>query len=341
MIIGAFDPAALECKYTKAFDKLGVSYDCFDAVTPYYQAIQHSLFTKLRYRLDPNSIYRPINTSLLASLRQKKYDAIIVFKGMALLPETIEALRQHGSLLICYNPDHPFQYFSSGSGNRNVRESINKYDLYCTFSQRIAASLQEQFAVASAVIPFGYDDQLIPQAGNRIDLKGRFLFAGAYDSNRAAQMEQLIVNDVALFGDSKWATRTRPGSKARNAFTGNSLVGQDYADAIAAADGMFNFLREQNIVEGSHNMRTFEVPGYGGVLISNRTEEQQSFFEENSEAIFFSNIEELNDKLRFLKRNPDMIPAIKQRARERSLRSGYSYLERAASWLGIIRHYLK
>jgi spore maturation protein CgeB len=72
------------------------------------------------------------------------------------------------------------------------------------------------------------------------------------------------------------------------------------------------------------------------LLISQRTEEQQSFFEEDKEAIFFDTIEELKDKLSFLKKHPDLIESIKSKAKLRCLTSGYSYLDRTAQLMKFI-----
>lgn len=341
LILGAFDAAALERKYTRAFDQLGVDYDVYDVVTPYYAAIQKSVFSKLLYRVVPEQVYQPINRNLLAFLKGKRYDVVIVFKGMALMPSTIGELKAYTQLLVCYNPDHPFHFYSPGSGNINVRDSIRNYDLYGTYSVRIAAALKTEYGVESAVIPFGFDDHITPDLSAQQRVKGKFIFAGAYDRHRASLMERLVPDNILIFGDAKWATRTSLASRSKQWFTGRALVNQDYADAIAAADGMFNFLREQNIQEQSHNMRSFEVPGYGGVLISHRTEEQLAFFEEDKEAIYFDSLEELNDKLHFLKQHPQEIQKIKSMARQRSVRSGYTYTDRAKTLLDIIRFRLK
>ena len=102
------------------------------------------------------------------------------------------------------------------------------------------------------------------------------------------------------------------------AYRGGPIYNRQYTEAIQNAAGVINLLRRQNIEEESHNMRTFEVPGYGGLLIANRTEEQSSFFEEDKEAVFFNGVEELNEKLNFLGRNREFIERIKKAARIRS-----------------------
>jgi spore maturation protein CgeB len=86
-------------------------------------------------------------------------------------------------------------------------------------------------------------------------------------------------------------------------------------------------------------MRTFEVPGYGGVLIAERTSEQMEYFEENNEAIFFSSAEELGDKMEFLATHPDTAESIKQAAYQKSISAGYSYDHRSSQLLQCLQNH--
>lgn len=93
-------------------------------------------------------------------------------------------------------------------------------------------------------------------------------------------------------------------------------------------------------MEQSHNMRTFEVPGYGGVLIADRTEEQSSFFEEGKEAVYFSSIDELRDKLHYLESSPGDVSSIKAAALKRAACSGYTYTDRSREMYEVFKKYL-
>jgi len=88
-------------------------------------------------------------------------------------------------------------------------------------------------------------------------------------------------------------------------------------------------------------MRTFEVPGYNGLLISERTEEQLFFFEEDKEAIYFDSIEELKDKLQFYKAHGSLVSKIKANGNNRSIKSGYAYQNRTKLMISYINKYLE
>ena len=337
LLLGAFGPGALEHYYLRGFRKQAINCDTFDITDQYYTAIGKSIVTKAVNKIYPAYFFNGINNSLLEWLKEKKYDVIIVFKGHTLFPSTIARLKEYCSFLNCYNPDHPFIFYSAGSGNKNVSESIRLYDLYLSYSQNIAEALRERFGVASAVIPFGYDDEAPLAKSAPVEVVNKFLLIGAYDKQRSEMIEWLQTEKLVIYGDDKWAHRTDGSSRSRKFYANKALYGQQYVDAIAGGAGVFNFLRTQNISEGSHNMRTFEVPGYGGLMISQRTPEQESFFEDNKEAVYFGNRDELNDKIRFIESNPAFADSIKKNAFLKCRQMGFGYNQRAVQWVEILK----
>lgn len=74
-----------------------------------------------------------------------------------------------------------------------------------------------------------------------------------------------------------------------------------YAPSLAKVCGgssiMFNFIRADHGC--AHSMKTFEIPACRGFVITNRTDEQLEFFEEDECAVYFSTVEELIDKVKF------------------------------------------
>ncbi len=340
LLIGAFGPGALENYYVEGMERAGATVSTYDVGTRYQAAVSRSLLSKVIHRAAPAFLLRPLNRDLLRFLAGRRFDGIIVFKGMELLPETVISLKGNATVLANYNPDHPFRFYSRGSGNRYVLRSIRHYDAYFTYSSRIASRLQTDFHTASFVIPFGFDDVASAGTAAGPDVAGRILFVGAYDGERARLLNRVADDHLRIFGDLKWSSRTAGLPKVREAYQGRGLFGEEYKQAVAAAAGNINLLREQNLTEQSHNMRTFEVPGYGGVLITQRTTEQSEFFEEDKEILCFDSVEELATKTRFLIGHPDVAARMKLAARERSVKSGYSYRHRASELLGKLKDFL-
>jgi hypothetical protein len=64
--------------------------------------------------------------------------------------------------------------------------------------------------------------------------------------------------------------------------------------------------KNPNVLIGA-NLRDFEVPTLGSLLLTQKNEEIKSFFEENKEVILFSNEWEMVDKAKFYMDRPDLI----------------------------------
>ncbi|MBC7850503.1 MAG: glycosyltransferase [Chitinophagaceae bacterium] len=340
LVLGAFGKGALENFYVDGFYRQGIVVDKFDITKDYYDRISRTTIDKILNKVRPAIYFRPINLAILDHVRDKNYDVILIFKGLTIFPDTVRQLKRHAKLLCCYNPDHPFQFYSPGSGNKNISDSIELYDVYINYSQKVTAQLKNQFRVEAATIPFGYDDREIEVYEND-PLGEKVLFAGAFDEDRAKFLAQLPGSTLAIYGDEKWRTRTNAYPELSRNYAGRSLYGDEYKTSIGNSLAVLNIMRKQNLIEGSHNMRTFEVPGYAGVMLSQRTEEQSYFFEEDREAIYFDTIEELKDKITFLRNNPSAVRAIKQAAHRRSTSSGYTYYDRSKEMTGLFKGYLK
>ena len=327
LIVGNFGIGALEHQYVKHLKKLNWEVYTFEIQAPVQALKNKNIITKIGYRIAPYNFFNTVNEHLVSFAKRIKPLATIVFKGMEIFPETLVEIKKHTKLLCNYNPDHPFDFHSKGSGNKNVKAAIGLYDFYGTYSTRIADSLKEVYKANSFVLPFGFDTELnLPKQETTTN---KFGFIGAFDKDRLSFLVQLRDFPIEVYGENKWVEKTKKLNNSNLFITGKPLFNYDYVSYCGKSMGIFNFLRAQNLIEQSHNMRTFEVPGYGGVLIANRTEEQLSFFEEDKEAIYFNDIYELKDKLNFLIKHPEQLSLIKINAYKRASNSNYSYLYRS------------
>ncbi len=341
LILGAGDPGALENFFRAGLEKCGVKVETYIIADQYYAALKKSIFNKVLNKLSPDFFYRDINDKLIFFLAKKKFDVILVFKGMELFPATVEKLKDHAILLANYNADHPFVFYKPGSGNNHVLNSIAYYDVYFSYTKSIVSQLKNNFNKQSYCVPFGYNNNLAVTAPAGISLGveyvNRFLFVGAFDSERQRYLDELHSSMLDIYGDSKWKSRNLLHQYLQKAYRNKLLYGLDYINAVKSSLGMINLLRKQNLEEDSHNMRTFEVPGYGGLLLSQRTSEQMEFFEEDKEAVFFNTIDELRDKMRYLSRNHSVVSSIKQAAEKKSILAKYNYDERSKLLLNFLQ----
>lgn len=328
LIVGTFRASALESVYLHNFRKMGLSPHTFEVHSGFHNRYGNSITGKLAHKLALSSIRKNINKALLKFDHELMPQVVLIFKGADLTHNTISKLRSRGRYLINYNPDHPYFFEKDNTESGNIHSSINLYHLYITYSRRIAKKLATGYQVESLCIPFGFDDRL---SSSRVSVTtSTFAFIGKWDDRRASYLKSIDpAFPLEIYGDKDWLLRSLWDPAIKRNYQREYLSGSRFTEVISQSQGVINLLRPQNLKEQSHNMRTFEVPGNQGVLLAERTEEQEEFFKEGEEAFFFDTQEELESKMAFLSQNPSSCDKTKLAAYKRSVKSNYSYYYRA------------
>ncbi|MET0298303.1 MAG: hypothetical protein ABW036_01035, partial [Flavitalea sp.] len=255
LILGNFGKGALENFFVRGLKKENITVEQFDITSAYYDAVNSTLLHKVYNKFNASYFHKPVNKSLLQFIDRKRYDVILVFKGLTLFPETIEQLKLNTVLICCYNPDHPFTFYSEGSGNKNIVESITHYHIYFSYAERIISELKKRYGVASFTVPFGYDESEAKRIKQIIktepssEYANRWLFIGAYDRRRSAFLAKAGIENLSVYGEYKWRSRNNNNKIAKQYYQGRALYDDDYYYAINQANGIINLLREQNLQE--------------------------------------------------------------------------------------------
>lgn len=327
LIVGSSTEIAIEKIYSKYLAISGTETDIFPIKDLVIDKSKSSIWFKIGLRLNTFFVLKKVNAELLNYIERFQPDVVWVFKGMYVLPSTLESIKKD-ILLVNYNPDHPFLFSSRGSGNRNVTDSIGLYNLHLCYHLGVKQKIEEQFKIKTAVLPFGFElsqehyNELLKQE----EIK-RVCFIGNPDKIRLETIEYIASNetvvDVYGHGWDKTLLRKNP-----NVSINDALYGFEFWKALRRYRVQLNIFREHNI--GSHNMRTFEIPACGGIQLAPFSEEQASFFIEHAEIFFYRTNNELISQIRsLLSTSSNKIDQYRLNARERSLNSGYSYHSRA------------
>jgi len=178
-------------------------------------------------------------------------------------------------------------------------------------------------------LAYGFDGRAIKLIENRDEIL-RCCFIGNPDSKRASILKLLSNKGLRIdvFGHN-WEKHL---TQTENMKLYSSLSGQEYWSRLKQYRLQLNILREHN--KGSHNMRTFEIPGVGGIMLSERTEEQLNFYSENKEAFYFSNYNQLIVKAKMILELPkESTNEIRKAAFMRTKSSRYYYENKLDSLL--------
>jgi hypothetical protein len=334
MIVGSDKVYAIENFYVKHFRASGISVDHFTAQAAFYNYYQKSLLNKLIYKAGLSTIIRKINQSFIQEVRKVMPDVVWVFKGMEISPSSLRKVKAMGVALANYNPDNPFIFTGKGSGNSFVTRSIDLYDLHFTYNLAVEKMLKERQGSKTAFLPFGFEisEDLYQDCAQQQEIV-KACFLGNPDKQRATFIEALAERGISIdvYGNH-WNRYVRHASVT----IFQPVYGDELWRTLRKYRVQLNMMRVHN--EDSHNMRTFEVPGVGGIMVAPSTPEHLLFFKNGVEAFFYHDANECAEIIsKLLAIDIPAAESIRQHARNASLQKKYEYKYRAAEALGVLK----
>jgi hypothetical protein len=293
---------------------------------------------KIRVKLGDLSVFNHLNNALIEYCNKTKPDIVWVFKGFELFPETIDKLSKMGCFLANYNPDHPFIRTSIMHGGKNIPDSIPLYNLHFAYSQNLVENIISEFNQKCVWLPFGFEvDVNQYQQINSIKERLKLCFIGTPDRERSKWLVQLAKRGFEIDIFSLTYPYENQLRKEKGISLNPVVTGITFWENVRKYRVQLNFLREHN--KGSHNQRTFEVPGVGGILLTEFSAEQSHFFEDNREIFMFKDFEDLVTKAQGILNmsNIDIID-VRNKCRDKSILNGYNYESRTKT---VIKEFIK
>jgi len=277
------------------------------------------------------------NQQLLDLVDNFKPDLIYLSNAGFVTRRTLERIRSSGIPIICFYHDVTW----NRPGDRFI-DKVGFFDLVSTTRAWQEPLIREAGGRAVKVVRFGYDPlahrPLAPEARAIERYRSDVTLIATYETNRAKQLEQLVVggfHHVFRLWGGFWGKHLPPSSALLPFWQGRWVHEQEIPVIYATAKVALHWVRiepESNDpmmrVGDQHHSRSFQIPACGGALmLAQRTEEHLRFFEEDKEAVYFSGVDELKDKLEYWL-DPAQDQArrkIVATARERCLCQDYSY----------------
>lgn len=329
VLIGSNYEWSIENKFIRELQKLGFEVTLLPAQNWFYKFYYKSFINKFLYRFGLSSIIKRINNRLLESVKLFNPDIIWIFKGMEVLPKTLNIWKNQNIKLVNYNPDNPFIFTGTGSGNINVTNSIDCFDLHLSYDHQVLKELKSR-GLKCAFFPFAVDISQI-QLNEELKPIDKLVFVGNPDKQRVAFINELAQLGVPLvvFGNN-WAKFKMDESID----VYGSVEASQFKDIVRNYRAMLNIMRIHN--PNSHNMRSLEIPGFGGIQLAARTKDHQSFFEENEEIFLFDNASEAQKKWETILKltNSDMLKL--RNSALQKVKFSHSYEQRAKELINLL-----
>jgi spore maturation protein CgeB len=293
LLIGSSAKTSLELMYLRAFKSCGYK-------NIYLLDLKKNIFLfKIKYVNYLLKLFEKIFLSfqLIKFFLSKKnvYNIIIIFKGKEIFFKTLKKIKSFSSnsILININPDDPFNTDENIS-DKNVIKSIKLYDIYCIWSKKIFSRLLRLGYKNIRYLPFALDHTYYDLKKNK-KINNHILFIGSWDRRREFFIKKLSYFKIKIYGNG-WNNASKEIKENKNIFIFyKEALPLESIKAMNRAAVTLNILRRQN--RTSHNMKTFEIPGMGGLMLTERTFEQNIFFSENKYCLMYGGLKELKEKI--------------------------------------------
>jgi spore maturation protein CgeB len=291
--------------YGRGFSSLGCEVKHFTWKEAEPSLFSRSLLHRVSWRLAWQLLARSANQKLVEVAKQFQPDLTFVVSSDLVQPTTIQALQQQGLVFVFFT-DNPLDKHHTHS-NPWVRQGLPLWDSVFIWSQGLARELIKKGVKNVVYHPFCSDIEYhVPKRKTNPNYDVAFI--GNWDDSRKREqyLKAISHSRLGIWGSDYWITHCRETS-VKSFFQGMCTY-TEIPDVLGAAQIGLNILRPQN--ELGHNIRTFEIPATGTLMLSERSQELLTLFEEDREAVYFSSPDELREKVEYLLQNYSLIQSI-------------------------------
>jgi len=326
LVIGPSQQGTLPESYARAFERLGMEVFRFDDDRALFRATSFARNRLLRRAFRP-LLWWDLNRAVLEIAETVRPRLIFAVRAAFLEPETIAQIRKLiGVPFVNHYPDNPYIGVTLRPGEastqrNNLIDALREYSTVFMWERSLLQRLRAD-GVETEYLPFAVDPELFyPQAKGEplycesCGTRHQVVFVGTSTSARRKEIACVNKHSVAIWGNG-WPARWVSAHRHR-------VHAAVYAKALAhihgAADVSLNVLNKESL--DGHNMRTFEVPASGGVMLARYTDAQAEFFPENEAAAYYRSPEELDAKIDWLLGDA----ALRERIRANAVRFAASH----------------
>lgn len=276
--------------------------------------IAGSLVDRLLWRAAWQPLAKLANQKLVERINQFRPDLTLVISPLLLYPASILAMKKHG-LAFAFFTDNPIDVHHTHT-NSWVKRGFPLWDAGLIWSQELVDRLLESGVKQAFFHPFCSDIEYhFPKQQTNPSYDVAFI--GNWDASRKREKYLKAIADyrLGLWGSNYWNTHCQ--ELTLKDLCQGMCTYQEIPVVLGSARMGLNILRPQN--EKGHNIRTYEIPAVGTLMLSERSDELLNLFKEDKEAIYFSSPDELKQKVEYLLQNPNLIKSIAEAGHKKSI----------------------
>jgi len=265
----------------------GIEVDVFD-YTDIMPGIKSRRFVQKVMRRFFYRIYeKKINNKFLHIVKKIHPDVIIIAKGLNLSLPTLLSIKKIGIKLVNWNPD---DFFNMKNSNDNLISSMCVYDLIISSRPHLFDKYYDYGANKMLFIDWYYVPDL--HFSQNLEKTIKYSFVGSWSKYREEFIDNIGKSFVVRGGG--WE---KSGVRFKESHDVDSkiLSQREMSRLFEMSEVNLNILTPDN--EDLSNLRFFEVPASGGMLLTERNSHSLEYLIDKKECLLYSSVDEIRELL--------------------------------------------
>jgi len=269
-----------------------------------------------------------INRDVIEKVQEIKPGLVFIYRGTHIYPNTIQKIKQIGCKVFGYNNDDPFSDKYKGYEWRHYKSSIPYYDWIFAYRWKNIDDYKNIGYDKVSLLRSYYikeNNFYIPNVEKKYDV----VFIGHWEDDKRDEIIKYLLDNginIKLFG-TEWHRSKYYKYFIQKMGEIKPIYGKEYNLTINQAKIALVFLSKLN--NDTYTRRCFEIPATKTMMMAEYTDDlAENLFEEDKEAVYFRNKEELLKKIKFYLKNENKINKIGKNGYKRLMKDGHEVVDR-------------
>ena len=262
----------------------GYSIEIFDFTEILPGIRNRSIRERIQRRLFEKLYTARIRMLFLKKVEDFRPDLVLVAKGLHLDKPTLTEIRSKGIPLVNWNPD---DFFNLKNSNASLIEAMSAYDLIVSSRDHLFEKYRDHGAQHLLYLDWYYVPEL--HFDRTMEKTITASFVGSWSPTREEFIAELTT-PLRIWGGG-WEKSSKSFHKF-HAVQNKILSQVEMSTVFCSSKFNLNLLTHEN--SDFSNLRFFEVPASGGLLLTERNPTAKRYLVDKEECLMFSSPEEIN-----------------------------------------------
>lgn len=326
LIVGDFVHEMYQKAFYDAFKDLGCEVETY--VTK--NDLSTNIVINFLYYVQNRVLFGPtilkLNKGLIKQVQNQKPNLVFLYRTPEIHKKTIVKIREFGSKVFSYNNDDPFSGIPSLKYWRHYLKASKVCDYNFVYRDKNLNDFYKIGVDKVRVLRSYYikENNFFIESEKIFDV----VFIGHFENDGRDKYIKALLDSgikITVFGDEHW--KKAPLYDEIKSIVHNAKRGVEYNQTLNKSKIAIVFLSKIN--NDTYTRRCFEIPATKTLMLAEYTDDLNSLFKADEEAVYFNNEVELVMKCKSLLEDESLLKAISLNGFDKLSKTGHEVKDRA------------